>query len=109
MATKVIVVSNSQSMGLGVGDYLWGTRTEAGAHPSSQGFTYAIEKHGGGTEHPIISGCRYHPGGRHASSALHLLVQKKTSPVTGLTSPTPADLLAPQALTPSPLLGVCRK
>lgn len=103
MATKVTVVSNSQSMGLGGGDYLWGTRTEAGAHLSTQGFTYAIQKHGGGTEHSMISGCGSDQGRRHPSSASHLLVQKKTSPVTGRTSPTPADLLTPQALTPSPL------
>lgn len=77
MAAKVTVVSNSQSMGLGGGDYVWSTRTEAGAHPSTQGFTHAIQKHGGGTGHPIISDYGSDQGGHHPSSAPLCLSRRK--------------------------------
>lgn len=80
MAAKVTVGRNSQSTGLG-------TRTEAGVHPSTQGFTYAIQEHGGGTAHSITSDCGSNQGGRHPSSAPYL-VQKKVSPPT---PPHPRD------------------
>lgn len=84
MADKVTVVSNSQSMGDGgVGDCLWGSRAAASAHSSTQGFTYAIQEHGGVSAHPIISGCGSDQGGLHSSLDPHLLLHKKTFPGTG--------------------------
>lgn len=91
--------------GAGGGVITCGVLEQRPAHtPEHRDLPMQYKNHGGGTGHPIISGCRSDQEGCHPSWSPRACPEENLPNDRVTFSPTLAGLLAPQALMPSPLL-----